>query len=189
MPPERSLFPQLRKLVEDYPRLTTATLRAGGVWRGGLRASVKVRQHRAFSMDELRHLGGSDSGPNPMEHFLSSLAGCVCIITPALAQELEMEIQGLQVQVEGSLDVRGFLGQDGIRPAFSTVKVHVRLKTRESQEQANHLKEEFERRCPFHYMLVESGASLDSRWEAVPPRRGKRDIWRVLHAGTGKDTT
>jgi len=173
----RSLFPQLRKLVQEHPRLTIATLRAGGVWRGGLRAAVKVRQHRAISMDELRHVGGSDSGPNPMEHFLSSLAGCICVLTPALAQDLGIEIRNLEAEVEGTLDVRGFLGENGVKPAFYMLKIRVRLKSHEPQDRIDRLREEFERRCPFHYMLKETGASLDSRWEAIRPRRGGRRVF------------
>lgn len=111
-----------------------------------------------------------------MEHFLSSLAGCICILAPALAQELGMEAQGLQTVVEGTLDVRRFLAEDGVKPGFRTVRVRVRLKTREPQVQVDCLKEDFERRCPFHYMLKETGALVDSQWEAVSPEQRRQAV-------------
>lgn len=86
MPAERLLFTQLKKLTEDHPHLATATLRAKATWECDLRAKAKVRQHRAFSLDELRYLGGQDTGPNPIEHFLAALGGCICILGPALAK-------------------------------------------------------------------------------------------------------
>ncbi len=173
---ETSLFAQLKKVTEEHPRITSTTLRARASWDGNLRAKAKVRQHRAFPLDELRYLGGGDSGPNPIEHFLAAFGGCICILGSALAREMGLDVRGLEAEGEGTLDVRGFLAEDGITSQFRTVKARVLVATNETQEQIDRLKVEFERRCPFHTMLVNAGTALDSQWEAIRPRgRGQRE--------------
>src|SRR3990172_4116822 len=99
MPVEKLLFAQLKKMAEDHPHLTTAILRAKAKWEGSLQAKARVRQHRAFSLDELRYLGGSDTGPNPIEHFLAALGGCICIVGPALAEGVGLGVRGMEAGV------------------------------------------------------------------------------------------
>ena len=136
--------------------------------------------HRRFSLDELRYLGESDAGPSPIEHFLSALGGCICILGSALAQKLGLDVRALEVEVEGALDVRGFLAEDGVRSRFGTVRTRVKVTTREAQERIYRLREEFERRCPVTTMLEDAGTVLDSSWLAVPaPNRMPRAACRA----------
>lgn len=45
------------------------------VWRGGDRFDIHARRH-VVRVDQLRDFGGGDSGPDPVELFVGSLAAC-----------------------------------------------------------------------------------------------------------------
>lgn len=79
--------------------------------------------------DEPAVNSGSDSCPNPMEHVLHSLTGCLTSTLVYHAAVQGIEIESVESWLEGDLDVRGMLGMSQeSRKAFNAVRVRMRVK-------------------------------------------------------------
>ena len=63
-----------------------------------------------FTVDEPEALGGTDEGPNPVEYLLGAWAGCLNVVAHTVAEEQDIEIRALEVDLEGGLDPKKFLG-------------------------------------------------------------------------------
>ncbi len=59
---------------------------------------IKAGSHTFYS-DEPKDLKGDDTGPTPMELFLSSLAGCKVITVQMYAQRKGWDLQGMNIQL------------------------------------------------------------------------------------------
>lgn len=64
---------------------------------------VAVRDF-SFVIDEPANFGGTDTGPNPVEYLLASLAGCMNVVIHMIAQERGVEVRALRLTVKGELD-------------------------------------------------------------------------------------
>src|SRR5699024_11986052 len=76
-------------------------------------------------IDEPKKLGGTDQGPNPVEYVLSALGGCVNVLVVSFAKSFGVQVEDLQVHVEGDLDSDGFLGKIGRASCRERVYVSV----------------------------------------------------------------
>ncbi|MGC8778321.1 MAG: OsmC family protein [Candidatus Caldatribacteriaceae bacterium] len=124
------------------------TFKATGKWVSGLRVESQIRQFNV-AFDEPPSLGGQDSAPNPVEGLLASLVGCLGIVTVVVAREKNLPVEGVDIEVEGDLDPRGFMGQyDLVRPGFLNIRFTVRVKGNLKEEELRALLTEVERRCP-----------------------------------------
>ncbi|XAS68739.1 OsmC family protein [Micrococcaceae bacterium Sec5.7] len=81
----------------------------------------------ALEGDEPPVLLGNNSGPNAVELLLQALGFCYAVGYAANAAARGIDISSLEFQVEGDLDVRPFLGLDGPRPGFTSIRAHARV--------------------------------------------------------------
>ena len=113
-----------------------------------LRSEAKIRQF-SLTVDEPPSLGGSDTGPNPVELVLAALATCQEITYRAYATALSVPLESVSVKLEGALDLRGFFAVDEtVRPGFTGVEGVVTLKSSASQEELAKLKAVVDEHCP-----------------------------------------
>ncbi|HSJ72937.1 MAG TPA: OsmC family protein [Miltoncostaeaceae bacterium] len=114
----------------------------------GLACSATVRGH-TVTCDEPRSFGGSDSAQSPVELFLTSLATCQAITYRVWAAELGLAVDRVEVEVVGDIDLRGFLGVDGVEAAgYDGVRVRVALSGPEPAERYQELADAVDRHCP-----------------------------------------
>lgn len=88
--------------------------------------------NRPFTLeaDEPLVLLGHDEAPNPVEYLLQALAACVTSSMVYHAASRGIRIEELESELEGDLDVRGFMGvADGVRPGYSNVRVTFRVRS------------------------------------------------------------
>src|SRR5699024_10498170 len=79
--------------------------------------SVANVNEKEVIIDEHNKLSGTDKGANPVEYVLSALGGCINVLVITFAQKFDVEVNGLDVQLEGDLDPDGFLGiNPDVRP-------------------------------------------------------------------------
>jgi uncharacterized OsmC-like protein len=79
--------------------------------------------------DEPPVLAGQDEAPNPVEHLLNSLAGCVTTSMVAHAAVRGIHIQELESEVEGDIDLRGFLGiSKDVPKGYTNIRVKFKVK-------------------------------------------------------------
>lgn len=94
--------------------------------------------------DEPAVLLGEDTGPNAVELVLAALGSCYSVGFVYNAAALGYELESLEYEVEGDLDLRNFVGiQDGPRPGFTEIRVKGRAKAKNASQ------EELEKLCQY----------------------------------------
>ncbi|WP_424237754.1 OsmC family protein [Bhargavaea ginsengi] len=141
-----------------------AVLRVNGKAEKGLENTVNVRDLPAFSVDEPERLGGTNTGPNPLEYFLGALSACTSIMTSYVAKEQNFNYEGLEYDASGTLDPRGFRGIEGVQTYFQSVELNIVVETGEDEDALERLKEAVEKRCPLYNLLKDAGVEVNSHW-------------------------
>lgn len=113
-----------------------------------------IRGHRII-IDQPTNAGGSDRGPTPLELLFASLAGCIGSIGRIVAMQKRIQLRGMRIKVEGSLDTDGLLGKpiDG-RVGFEGITVSVDVDADMSAEEKEAFIHEVDRRCPVSENLM-----------------------------------
>lgn len=89
------------------------------------KVTVKAR-HFDIVIDEPAELGGTDRGPNPVEYLLASYCGCINIVGHVVARQMQLDIKGLRIEMEGEIDPAKLRGKPteeraGYKKIFVTV--------------------------------------------------------------------
>lgn len=129
--------------VKQNPQIADFQFRASNKWIGadhnrttisGFRGACADHAHAngPFVMDnaEPPTLLGEGAAPNPVEYVLHALAGCLTTTMVYHAAARDIEVQSVTSELQGDLDLRGFLGlDDDVRKGFSTVRVKLHVKS------------------------------------------------------------
>lgn len=128
--------------IAGDPVLGQCRFRASNTWQGGTHncstitgfygAKQEMAHKEPFVMhaDEPPILAGGDVGANPVEHLLNALAACVTTSMVAHAAVRGIAIEELESELEGDLDLNGFLGlDDSIPKGFTDIRIRFRVKT------------------------------------------------------------
>jgi uncharacterized OsmC-like protein len=140
---------------------------ASGKWESGVKTNISVRNFPTFQTDEPAELGGTDSGPNPMEFVAAALNGCNGVMIPLIANEMNFSFSGIDFETSGIIDIRGLMGEKGVCPHFQKVRFRVNIQTEESEERLHALQKEVERRCPVFNLLLDAGVQIDVKWNKM----------------------
>lgn len=130
----------------------------------GMKTELKAGNHTVI-LDEPPKMGGQDAGPDPLTTLLSALAGCENVLANIVAKELNFDLQGIEFQIKGQIDPRGFMGDPHIKPYFEKMNIVVKVQTSESQERIKQLQQGTDSRCPVFTTLKAAGVELISTWE------------------------
>lgn len=116
---------------------------------GTTEVAVTTASGHEFRIDEPGALGGTDVAANPVEVALASLGACQAITYRFWAAHLGLELDAVNVAVEGDLDLHGFFGvDDAVRAGFGDVRVRVELSGPESPERYRELADAVDAHCP-----------------------------------------
>lgn len=140
------------------------TLSVQGKVDSGKKNEVRVRDFPPIIVDEAERLGGTDAGPNPLEYFLGSLSACTSIMASFAAKEQNFTYRDLEFHTDGTLDPRGYKGEEGVQTYFQTVMIDIVIDTDESREALELLQEAVEKRCPLFNLLADAGVEIVSNW-------------------------
>jgi uncharacterized OsmC-like protein len=130
------------RAVADAPELGKSRFRARNTWQGGSRNCTTVSSFYAggqenvheqtfvLHSDEPTILAGSDEDPNPVEHLLNALAGCVTTTIVAHAAVRGIHIDAVESELEGDIDINGFFGLNPETPrGYSDIRVKFRIES------------------------------------------------------------
>jgi uncharacterized OsmC-like protein len=96
----------------------------------GAKQEMRHKQEFKLHADEPPILAGQDQGANPVEHLLNALAGCVTTSLVAHAAVKGIQIEELESELEGDLDLNGFLGLNPDVPkGYTNIRIKFRVKT------------------------------------------------------------
>lgn len=79
-----------------------------------------------YGIDEA--VGGQHDMPNPGELLCAALAACADGTARLIANHLGVDLEHLEVEVNGIVDVRGALGDDSVRVGFESMSLAIRLR-------------------------------------------------------------
>lgn len=114
---------------------------------GGFKTRVQARQF-SHLLDEPTDWGGSDQGMTPVESLLASLAGCMSVGVRFYAKKFSVQIDDIQVHVDGELDPRGIMGMKGFRIGLSSIQYKFNISSSSPQENIDQLIEYAKQHCP-----------------------------------------
>jgi uncharacterized OsmC-like protein len=96
----------------------------------GAKQEMTHKQEFELHADEPAILAGEDEGANPVEHLLNALASCVTTSLVAHAAVQGIHIEALESELEGDIDLRGFLGLAADVPkGYTNIRVKFKVKT------------------------------------------------------------
>jgi uncharacterized OsmC-like protein len=127
--------------IQKDPELGVARFRASNTWMGGNRnrsevsgfygAKQEIAHGQQFTMeaDEPPILAGEDQAANPVEHLLHALASCLTTSMIAHAAVRGIAIEELESELEGDIDLNGFLGLDpNVPKGYTEIRASFRVK-------------------------------------------------------------
>ena len=127
--------------IQEDPGLGICHFRATNQWVDGAHnrstvtgfygARQEIAHKQTFQMvaDEPAILAGNDDGANPVEHLLHALASCITTSMVAHAAVRGIDIQEMESELEGDIDLNGFLGLNSETPkGFTQIRANFRVK-------------------------------------------------------------
>ena len=129
--------------VKQNPQIADFQFHASNHWIGGDHNRTTISGFRGacdnhvhakgpFVMDnaEPPDLLGEGAAANPVEYVLHALAGCLTTSMVYHAAARGIEVESVSSELQGDLDLRGFLGlDDDVRKGFSAVRVKMQVKS------------------------------------------------------------
>lgn len=92
-------------------------------------AGQTIPRHFTMDVDEPVELGGTDRFANPQEHLLAAVNACMTVGYVALCALNGITLEKLEIETEGEIDLRGFLGLDAtVAPGYERLNTTVRIK-------------------------------------------------------------
>lgn len=154
---------QTIQAIQQNPGLGTSQFRAVNRWISGAhnRSTIQgfygagqedTTRTKPFVLDADKPpvLLGKDQGANPVEFVLHALAADLTTSLVYHAAAEGIRIDSVESQLEGDLDLQGFLGlSDQVRRGYKEVRVHFTIKSDASAEQLK----ELTRFSPVHDIL------------------------------------
>jgi len=111
---------------------TRTRSRVGGFSLGG----ETVRRSFSLDIDEPVELGGTDQAANPQEYLLAALNACMTVGYVAQCAVRGITLERLEIETEGEIDLRGFLGLDPeIARGYESLRYTVHIKGDGTPEQ------------------------------------------------------
>ena len=96
----------------------------------------QVQRRFAIDIDEPCELGGTNRSANPQEHLLAALNACMIVGYAAQCAVRGITLESLEIETDGEIDLRGFLGIDPAVPrGYESLNYVIRIKGSGTKEE------------------------------------------------------
>jgi len=96
----------------------------------------RVPRRFAIDIDEPCELGGTNRFANPQEHLIAALNACMMVGYVAQCAVRGITLESLEIETDGEIDLRGFLGIDpAVPPGYRKLSYVVRIKGSGTKEE------------------------------------------------------
>lgn len=176
---DQDRFEESRALLRANPELARFRFHLENRWvdgghsRSTIRSFFGVgeeREHESpfvLDADEPPLLLGEDRGANPVEHLLNAVTTCVTGAIVYHAAARGVHIEKLHSEVEGEIDLRGFLALDpDVRPGYRRIRMKFMIKADCSDEILQELVQAGQRYSPV-FDSITKGVSIDVTGERL----------------------
>ena len=137
---------ELIATIKKDPAKGITHWRVASAWQDGThsRAHIEsfhiggqqVRRRFALDIDEPAELGGTNAFANPQEYLIAALNACMMVGYVALCAFEGINLEKLEIETDGEIDLRGFLGLDAsVAPGYESLDYTVRIKGDATPEQ------------------------------------------------------
>jgi uncharacterized OsmC-like protein len=161
--------------VERDPRKGMVGFHVRSVWRGQTKSrstvesytigGQEVRRHFDIDVDEPHELLGQNTAPNPQEMLMTALNACIMVGYVAGAAVKGITLQSVEIETDGELDLRGFLGIDPtVRPGYEAIRYTVRIKGNGTLDQFREIHETVMKTSP-NYFNISRPVRIDAKLE------------------------
>jgi uncharacterized OsmC-like protein len=151
--------------VIEHPAEAKAKYGVNLKWQSGTKSKISTKtmelgNHRSIrsfemGMDEPRSLLGLNTAPNPQEYLMAGLAGCMSVVFMAGAALMNIKIESLQIDIDGELDLTGFLHSDSDTTAgLPQIDYTIRVKGTGTEEDYQSLITRITRHSPNYATLA-----------------------------------
>jgi uncharacterized OsmC-like protein len=141
--------------MRNHPEMAKATFSVKSAWNGGFSVTSTSKGFRIGGQNIERNteyrtqhdfpdqLSGEGRGPTVCESCMGSLAACLTQTIVAHATSRDIQIDSIDIDLEGDVDLRGFTGiSNDVRPGAQQFRVNMNIKSNNaSKEQINELYE------------------------------------------------
>jgi uncharacterized OsmC-like protein len=141
--------------MRNHPEMAKATFSVKSEWNGGFSVTSTSKGFRIGGQNIERNteynaqydfpnqLSGEGRGPTVCESCMGSLAACLTQTIVAHATSRGIQIDSIDIDVEGDVDLRGFTGiSNDVRPGAQQFRVNMNIKSNTAtKEQINELRE------------------------------------------------
>jgi uncharacterized OsmC-like protein len=148
--------------IQETPSLAKFNFRATNKWVNGGHNRTTIKdfygagqedqsRQTAFVLDndEPAVLLGADNGANPVEFVLHALAGCLTTSLVYHAAARGIQLDEVESQLEGDLDLHGFLGlSESVRNGYEGLRVTFQIKADVPEAKLQELCELAQQRSP-----------------------------------------
>lgn len=155
---------RMNKFIEDVkndPEKAKFTFKTETLWQDGSVSKTKARNFE-IQTDEPEPLGGKDSGIDPIELLLASVASCISLGFATQAAKNGIIIKNFSIETEGDIDVRGYFGLEGARPGFENIRYKIKVDSDVSEEELKEILQIAESTSPM-FDNVSRGVSISSQ--------------------------
>ena len=111
---------------------------------------VKTYAGRHVSIiDQPEAMGGTDSGPSPLDYVFVALGGCLVTIAKMVAGQKKIDLRRVEVEVTGDLNLDVLRGKEkNERAGFTSITANVKVDADLTEEEKKAFLEEVDKRCP-----------------------------------------
>lgn len=156
---------QIVEGVNADPANAATRWRVATRWQGQTHSRSQVEgfdiagQHVArpftIDIDEPCELGGANHYANPQEHLIAALNACMTVGYVAQCALRGIELESLEIETAGDIDLRGFLGLDAtVANGYEQLSYTVRIKGDATPEQFEEVHEAVMATSPNYYNLA-----------------------------------
>jgi uncharacterized OsmC-like protein len=128
--------------IQERPALAKSKFRAHNKWISGGHNRSQINQYYGAGQEHSRStpfvldadeppiLAGTDRGANPVEYLLHALTACMTTTMVYHAAIRGIQLDEVESNLEGDLDLRGFLGlSDEVKRGYEEIRVNFKVKT------------------------------------------------------------
>ena len=159
---------EINKLVETIdavkknPELAKFKFRTSTEWINGGHSRTKIQEFYGVGQEDTSRkepfildgdepfvLLGTNKGPNAVELVLASLASCLSVGIVYNAAARGIEIKSLGINIEGDIDLQGFLGlSESVRPGYQNIRINCKIESDASIDKLEELCEYVQKTSP-----------------------------------------
>lgn len=140
-------------------------------WKDGFQVTTKSRDFADINVDEPEMLCGTDTAANPVELVLQAYGACLTIGFVMNAAVRGIKIESLETEIEGEIDLPGFLGLEAPEelgmdklPGYKNITAKIKVKSDADADTLNALLGDVTRTSPVGVTLsraVDLNAKLE----------------------------